>query len=669
MCDPSEQPPVKATVPVESAPIEDVAKPIQTPMDSESTSIPNNAEPTSMTDVPLNVQTVTTMHLPDHILKVDTNDNWSTTTTLKKKSCTLPDGQTIRIEDIPGVRRFGKNPAKVHMFVYFDSEEAMALAAPLLRQRQYRGQQWTADACAPEEANRALGLDKRPQKRPAEESTEGTPAAKKPKTLEETVTCYAHLEYRAQLALKHRHFCRTLKAMTANAAKTWADFRRNLRPQPPLPTWITNALQLRGFCCEAPPVIPSPPAGVMGYRNNTSFTCGYDESGRDAVGFLLGQYKEGQVAVAAPYATRHISDLSKHYCAVFQAFVDGALGRGLRCYDKCNHQGFWRRLIVRETVTRDVMLLVQHKAMPEGSPVSLEDLYKELIAHFLNAAPTPHLETDRAHALKSIHAQEYDGVSNAAPPNVPYQLIHGEAFILETCLGLQFRVRPLSFFQVNTLANEELIRTIEALGGIDAETLVLDLCCGTGTIGISLAPRCKEVFGVDMVADAITDARDNCTLNGIKNAEYFCDKIESVAVTSRLKGAIARFPPGKVVAICDPPRGGLHPKFLQWLRGADNIQRMVYVSCEQNSLIRDTVPLTKPKSNAYQGEPFKPVSARAIDLFPHTDLCEVVVLWERTSPEEAENAVSDPVLDPEPEVLEAADPTAHEDDAPNGSMD
>eukprot|EP00667_Euglena_gracilis_P005038 EG_transcript_5068 len=578
-----------------------------------------------------NVQQVTTFHLPDFVLKVDTHDSWATHSALKKKQCTTADSKSLRLEQIPGVRRFGKNPSRPLMFVYFDNEEQMRAAIPLFEQRATKGKAWTCKACSADEANRSLGLDKRSKKRPAEgDAAEAAEAAKKAKTLEESVTCYAHLPYPEQLRLKQQHYEKVLKAMTVSAVKPWAELRRKDRGVV-WPEWLRRATaECRDLCCTPEPVIPSPEGAIDGYRNNTSFTCGYDEAGRDAVGFMKGLYKEGTVAVGAPYDTRHISDLSKHYCAVFQALIDRHLPRGLRCYDKCNHQGFWRRFVVRETVDRDVMLLVQYKPPTGWSADQRAELQRDLLQHFTTEVKeTPYLDRDRPHALRSIHVQEYDGISNAAPPNLPYHLLHGEPFILETCLGMKFRIRPTSFFQVSTRANERLMALIRELGGIGPATLALDLCCGTGTIGISLAPFCARVIGVDMVSDAIADARDNCALNGIPNATFICDKIESGAVAAELDAAVAQYAPGQVVAICDPPRGGLHTKFLQWLRGCTAVQRMVYVSCDQNSLIRDTMQLAKPRSNQYTGPPFAPVCARAIDLFPHTDHCEVVAVWQR----------------------------------------
>eukprot|EP00668_Euglena_longa_P042927 GGOE01056839.1.p1 GENE.GGOE01056839.1~~GGOE01056839.1.p1 ORF type:complete len:675 (+),score=205.34 GGOE01056839.1:41-2026(+) len=621
-----------------------------------------------------NVQQVTTFHLPDFVLKIDTHDGWATHSALKKKQCTMPDGKSIRLEQIPGVRRFGKNPSRPLMFVYFESEQQMQDAVPLFEQRATKGKPWTCKACTVDEANRSLGLDKRSKKRAAEGDPEAGGAAKKVKTLEESVTGYAHLPYLEQLRLKQQHLEKVLKAMTVSAVKPWAELRRKDRSVT-FPDWLRRATaECRDLCCPLEPVTPSPEGSIDGYRNNTSFTCGYDEEGRDAVGFMRGLYKEGTVAVGHPYHTRHISDLSKHYCAVFQALIDNQLVKGLRCYDKCNHQGFWRRFVVRETVDRDVMLLVQYKPPAEWTTDLSAELRSTIVQHFTTAAPTPHLDQSRTHALKSIHIQEYDGISNAAPPNLPYHLIHGEPFILETCLGMKFRIRPTSFFQVSTRANERLMSLIRELGDINPSTLVLDLCCGTGTIGISLAPFCSRVIGVDMVSDAIADARDNCTLNGITNATFICDKIESSAVAVELDQAVVPYAPGLVVAICDPPRGGLHTRFLQWLRGCTAIQRMVYVSCDQASLIRDTMQLAKPRSNQYTGPPFFPVCARAIDLFPHTDHCEVVAVWQRLPEDDAaapaalqeeEEAAAEGPSEASPELSPApATPQLQEDGSP-----
>ncbi len=105
-------------------------------------------------------------------------------------------------------------------------------------------------------------------------------------------------------------------------------------------------------------------------------------------------------------------------------------------------------------------------------------------------------------------------------PDPPIELLSGEPHITQSLCGLDFRISPQAFFQINCGAAETLYRLCGELAHIDKDTTVLDVCCGTGTIGLCLAGQCKEVIGVDIVEDAVKDANLNAERNGVKNATF-----------------------------------------------------------------------------------------------------------------------------------------------------
>ena len=110
-------------------------------------------------------------------------------------------------------------------------------------------------------------------------------------------------------------------------------------------------------------------------------------------------------------------------------------------------------------------------------------------------------------------------------PDPAIELIHGSPTITERLFDLSFRVSPNSFFQINSKAAEILYKTAGDLAGLSSDQSVLfDVCCGTGTIGLCLADRCKSVIGVELVADAVEDAKKNAEENGIKNAFFHAGK-------------------------------------------------------------------------------------------------------------------------------------------------
>jgi tRNA/tmRNA/rRNA uracil-C5-methylase (TrmA/RlmC/RlmD family) len=190
--------------------------------------------------------------------------------------------------------------------------------------------------------------------------------------------------------------------------------------------------------------------------------------------------------------------------------------------------------------------------------------------------------------------------------------------------------------------------------------VLLDVCCGTGTIALICAQSFTRVVGVELEASAIVDARANAELNALTNAAVICDRAEAAmrgAIDAAASGsaaaaaapsmlppaaesgggaaaaAAAAPPAAELVAVVDPPRSGLHASVIRSLRTCRTLRRVVYVSCNPTvSFLEDAVRLCCPpeKNSAFAaGPPFRPVVARAVDLFPHTPHLELVCLFER----------------------------------------
>eukprot|EP00998_Keelungia_sp_KM082_P011329 NODE_757_length_1659_cov_73.541775_g747_i0.p1 GENE.NODE_757_length_1659_cov_73.541775_g747_i0~~NODE_757_length_1659_cov_73.541775_g747_i0.p1 ORF type:complete len:501 (+),score=110.34 NODE_757_length_1659_cov_73.541775_g747_i0:103-1503(+) len=353
---------------------------------------------------------------------------------------------------------------------------------------------------------------------------------------------------------------------------------------------------------------------------------GVDADGQPTVGFLVGQYKEGTVAVGTPYEVRAISDIAHHYAFVVRQFMQKHYDT-YKCYSKTDHTGFWRRLVVRETDARDAMLLLQINEVPAEQQAAVDQLMKDFTEHVTTAKESQYLKSP--HQLKSVQLQVFGGRSNAAPSDLGHTVMHGDANLEETLCGRKFRISPNSFFQVNNGGNERLVELVKSMLELDKDTILLDLCCGTGTLGLCLASHVASVWGVDIVEDAIKDARSNAERNGVANTTYVADRAESPAVRQALRDHIKGKPGARIVAILDPPRGGMHNSFLRWIRNCDIIKRFVYVSCDQSSLVSNTGPLCKPVTNEYTGLPFYPVEAACLDLFPHTEHVEMLVTFAR----------------------------------------
>lgn len=138
----------------------------------------------------------------------------------------------------------------------------------------------------------------------------------------------------------------------------------------------------------------------------------------------------------------------------------------------------------------------------------------------------------------------------------------------------------------------------------------------------------QNVIGVDIIEDAINDARKNSELNNVQNTTYICGKAED-AIDKIIKEHVGDVPDVQYVAVLDPPRSGCHSKVIKAIRKCELIKKVIYVSCNQKSLLNDAPPLIRGSSNSLKSSEFSPKKARAVDLFPHTPHCELVMLFER----------------------------------------
>ena len=188
--------------------------------------------------------------------------------------------------------------------------------------------------------------------------------------------------------------------------------------------------------------------------------------------------------------------------------------------------------------------------------------------------------------------------------------LYGPGWIEDTLCGLTFRLSPRSFYQVNHDQAERLYRAAIEQAEITKEDTVLDLYCGVGTITLAMASAAGKVIGVEVIPQAVEDARENAKRNGIENAEFFCGDAGEAALSLEARGVKAD------VVVVDPPRKGLNADTIEALaRFAP--RRIVYVSCDPATLARD-VALLKERG-------YKLKNAMACDLFPRCAHVESIV--------------------------------------------
>ncbi len=266
---------------------------------------------------------------------------------------------------------------------------------------------------------------------------------------------------------------------------------------------------------------------------------------------------------------------------------------GVSFYDEETRQGNLRRLYLRRgELTEQVMVVpVVATCVPDHT----ELLIKE---------------------LKSIIGDEFALVFNvnSAPRNTilgdKFVTLYGDGYIDDILCGLRFRLSPKSFYQVNRAAAEKLYAIAAEFADVSGKTL-LDLYCGAGTIGLSMAKYAKEVIGVEIVPEAVKDAEINAKLNCITNARFICADAATAAKQLANEGVKPD------VIIVDPPRKGCDEELIKTVALDFSPPKLVYVSCDPATLARDLKMLT---SFGYSVDTVVPV-----DMFPATAHVETVV--------------------------------------------
>ena len=270
-----------------------------------------------------------------------------------------------------------------------------------------------------------------------------------------------------------------------------------------------------------------------------------------------------------------------------------ALENNFSFYDIREHTGWLRNIIIRLCTTGELMVNICLN-------YDVEEDRKKLFDHLLKMVPS--ITT----LLYTINPKWNDSIYDLTP-----QVYFGKGYAIEKLEEFQFKISAKSFFQTNTKQAEQLYTITRNFAALTGNEIVYDLYCGTGSIGIFLSRQAKKIIGVEVIEEAIIDAKENATLNDIGHAEFFAGDV--IRVCNNEFFSIHGRPD---VIITDPPRAGMHEKLIYKLLeiGAPKI---VYVSCNTATQARDIGLL----SEKYNVEKIQPV-----DMFPHTHHIECVVL-------------------------------------------
>ena len=346
--------------------------------------------------------------------------------------------------------------------------------------------------------------------------------------------------------------------------------------------------RMGGEALERVPILAAPT--TEGYRNKAQYPVASKRNRAFAGFFRAGTHQvvENDRCLILPKEADMVKDAVIDYVNQFR----------VTAYDEETHRGLLRHIYVRRgSVSGQVLvcLVINGRRIPREA---------ELISRL---EKIPGFTT----LVLSVNTKAGNAVLGDE-----FITLYGPGFIEDTLCGLTFRLSPRSFYQVNHHQAERLYRAAIAQAEITREDTVLDLYCGVGTITLVMAGSAGKVIGVEVIPQAVEDARENAKRNGIENAEFFCGDAGQAALALEARGVKTD------VVVVDPPRKGLNADTIEALHRMAP-RRIVYVSCDPATLARDVALL---KGRGYQVK-----NAMACDLFPRCAHVESVVCLSRKS--------------------------------------
>ena len=335
-------------------------------------------------------------------------------------------------------------------------------------------------------------------------------------------------------------------------------------------------------------ILPSPE--VDRYRNKVQFPVGVDKNGAPCIGFYAGRTHRIVPCPDCKLQPGVLNEIGNALCAFFAQ-------QGIRPYDEQSGKGLVRHIFLRRGAHSGqimVCLVCTRAKLPHA-----EQLCTALREQF------PAIST----ILLNVNAKNTNVILGGEN-----HILYGPGYIEDILCGVPVRLGPLSFYQVNTLAAERLYGVAAQYAQLTPDDALLDLYCGMGTIGLSMADQCRELIGVEIVPEAIESAKANAARMGeavAAKSRFFCADAGQAATQLAAEGLHPD------IVMLDPPRKGCDEATLSAVvRMAP--RRVVYVSCNPATAARDAAWLEK---NGYHAEKVQPV-----DLFPRTKHVEAVLL-------------------------------------------
>ena len=338
---------------------------------------------------------------------------------------------------------------------------------------------------------------------------------------------------------------------------------------------------------------------ISRYRNKLEFTF----SNRryllsSEMGTPDGEYQNNGLGFHVPRLFDKVIDINTCHLmveptnAIKNTIRSFALENNYPFYDIRNHTGWLRTLVLRICTTGEVMV---NLCIAYDDQAAL----KKLFDHLLQQVPS--ITT----LLYTINPKKNDSIYDLEP-----KVYYGKGYALETLEDFQFKISPKSFFQTNTTQGEKLYKITRDFAELTGNETVYDLYCGTGSIGIFVSRLAKKIIGVELIEDAIVDAKENAALNNINHAHFFAGDVIDVC-----NDAFFTQHGRPDVIITDPPRAGMHEKLVKKILDIA-APTVVYVSCN---------PATQARDLQLLDEKYTVTKVQPVDMFPQTHHIENVV--------------------------------------------
>ena len=323
------------------------------------------------------------------------------------------------------------------------------------------------------------------------------------------------------------------------------------------------------------------------YRNKAQFPFGRNKDGNIVTGFYAGRTHdkvEQEDCLLGVEENREILSIIRNFMEEYK----------IEPYNEETHRGLVRHVLIRKGFqTGEIMvcLVINGRKLPG----------QQALTECLMDIP------GMASISLNVNQEKTNVILGKEIIN-----LWGEGHITDYIGAVRYRISPLSFYQVNPVQTELLYGTALEYAGLTGNETVWDLYCGIGTISLFLAQKAKQVYGVEIVPQAIDDARENARLNHMENVEFFVGKAEEVLPEQYERNQIYAD-----VIVVDPPRKGCDEKCLETIVKMSP-KRVVYVSCNSSTLARDVKYL---EERGYRTE-----RVRCVDMFPHSGHVETVCL-------------------------------------------